>query len=36
VVKADPGDIWAAKCLEETERHLKNPELPSVFIIDVK
>jgi class 3 adenylate cyclase/HAMP domain-containing protein len=36
VVEVDPTDVCAATCLAETEKHLKNPKLPSVFIYDKK
>jgi class 3 adenylate cyclase/HAMP domain-containing protein len=36
VVEADPSDICAAVCLAETEKHLEDPKLPSVFIYDKK
>jgi class 3 adenylate cyclase len=36
VVKADPSDICAANCLLETQKHLKNPQMSSVFVFDRK
>lgn len=36
VIAADPGDICAAKCLEETRRRLADPNLPSVFEFEKK
>ncbi|GHT87258.1 hypothetical protein FACS1894137_14230 [Spirochaetia bacterium] len=36
VVKADPADICAANCLEEAQRRLNDPTLPSVFIFNKK
>jgi class 3 adenylate cyclase len=36
VAEADKDDIWAAFCLEETLKHIDNPKLPSVFIIEKK
>ena len=36
VLVEDPQDICAAYHLEEAQRHLQNPSLPSVFIFDKK
>jgi class 3 adenylate cyclase/methyl-accepting chemotaxis protein len=36
VLKIDPSDACAARCLAETRLRLKNPHLPSVFIFDKK
>ncbi|GMO41943.1 MAG: hypothetical protein Ta2F_17960 [Termitinemataceae bacterium] len=36
VVKADPLDLCARNCLEETKKHLENPKLPSVFVFSKK
>jgi class 3 adenylate cyclase/HAMP domain-containing protein len=36
VVNADPSDICAANCLEETKKRLENPDLPSVFAFTKK
>jgi class 3 adenylate cyclase len=36
VVTAEPGDVCAANCLEETKRRLENPDLPSVFAFNKK
>jgi hypothetical protein len=36
VIKADPSDICAANCLEEAQKRLKEPDLPSVFIFNKK
>jgi class 3 adenylate cyclase len=36
VVTADPGDICAANCLEEAQKRLEDPTLPSVFIFSKK
>jgi class 3 adenylate cyclase/HAMP domain-containing protein len=36
VVKADPSDICAANCLEETRKRLENPKLSSVFVFEKK
>jgi class 3 adenylate cyclase/HAMP domain-containing protein len=36
VITADPSDICAVKCLEETHRRLVDPNLPSVFEFEKK
>ncbi|MDR2048965.1 MAG: HAMP domain-containing protein [Treponema sp.] len=36
VIAADPSDICAATCLEETRRRLADPNLPSVFEFEKK
>jgi class 3 adenylate cyclase len=36
VVKADPTDACAANALEETKKHLENPNLPSIFVFEKK
>jgi len=36
VVAADPQDVCAAHHLAEAQKHLQNPQLPSVFIFDKK
>jgi class 3 adenylate cyclase/HAMP domain-containing protein len=36
VLVADPSDICASKCLEETHRRLADPNLPSVFEFEKK
>jgi hypothetical protein len=36
VVAVDTGDICVLNCLEEAQKCLKNPILPSVFIFNKK
>jgi class 3 adenylate cyclase len=36
VVQVDPGDICAQNCLLETQKHLKNPQMSSVFVFNRK
>ncbi|MDR2767756.1 MAG: HAMP domain-containing protein [Treponema sp.] len=35
-LEADPDDLCASICLEETRARIKNPDLPSVFVFDRK
>jgi class 3 adenylate cyclase len=36
ITRSDPTDICAKRYLEETQKHISDPTLPSVFVFDTK